>query len=154
VNKITLALVAVISITTTLALTTAAMSVSQQAMAAGNSSSVGKDNPTQMPLSSHPPCAIKANSTAGNSSSGTAGNSSSGTAGNSSSGTAGSSSSGTAGNSSSGTAGNSSSGTAGNSSSGTAGNHIIRIDSLSRGPQDKFLSGHPCLHAQPKVRLA
>jgi hypothetical protein len=146
VNKITLALVAVISITTTLALTTAAMSVSQQAMAAGNSSSVGKDNPTQMPLSSHPPCAIKANSTAGNSSSGTAGNSSSGTAGNSSSGTAGSSSSGTA--------GNSSSGTAGNSSSGTAGNHIIRIDSLSRGPQDKFLSGHPCLHAQPKVRLA
>ena len=55
-----------------------------QAMAVGNSSSVGKDNPVQVPLSSHTPCPNKANSTASNSSSGTASNSSSGTASNSS----------------------------------------------------------------------
>ena len=52
------------------------MSVIHQAMAVGNSSSVGKDNPIQVPLSSHSPCANKANSTASNSSSGTASNSS------------------------------------------------------------------------------
>jgi len=46
-NKITLALGAVIAIIATLALTTAAMSVIQQAMAVSNSSSVGKDNPIQ-----------------------------------------------------------------------------------------------------------
>jgi len=67
-NKITL-LGVVIAITATLALTMAAMSVIQQAMAVGNSSSVGKDNPTQVPLSSHHPCPNKANSTASNSSS-------------------------------------------------------------------------------------
>jgi hypothetical protein len=66
-NKITLALGAVIAITATLALTTAAMSVIQQAMAVGNSSSVGKDNPIQVPLSSHAPCPNKAKSTASNS---------------------------------------------------------------------------------------
>jgi hypothetical protein len=64
------------------------MSVIHQAMAVGNSSSVGKDNPVQVPLSSHTPCPNKANSTASNSSSGTTSNSSSGTASNSSSGTA------------------------------------------------------------------
>jgi hypothetical protein len=83
-NKITLALGAVIAITATLALTTAAMSVIQQAMAVGNSSSVGKQTPTQVPLGRHTPCPNKANSTASNSSSGTASNSSSGTGSNSS----------------------------------------------------------------------
>ena len=75
-NKITLALGAVIAVTATLALTTAAMSVIQQAMAVGNSSSVGKDNPIQVPLSSHPPCPNKANSTSSNSTNSTASNSS------------------------------------------------------------------------------
>ena len=42
----------------------------------GSSSNVGKDNPTQVPLSSHSPCANKANSTAANSTNSTAGNSS------------------------------------------------------------------------------
>jgi hypothetical protein len=69
-----------------IALTVIGPSLIQQAMAVGNSSSVG--NPTQLPLGSHTPCPNKTNSTASNSSSGTASNSSSGTASNSSSGTA------------------------------------------------------------------
>jgi hypothetical protein len=81
-NKIRLALGAVIAITATLALTTAAMSVIQQAMAVSNSSSVG--NPTQVPLSSHRPCPNKTNSTSSNSSSGTASNSTNSTTSNSS----------------------------------------------------------------------
>jgi hypothetical protein len=81
-----------------IALTVIGPSLIQQAMAVGNSSSVG--NPTQLPLGSHTPCPNKTNSTASNSSSGTASNSSSGTASNSSSGTASNSSSGTASNSS------------------------------------------------------
>src|SRR5438445_6039138 len=82
-NKITLG--AVIAITATLALTTEAMSVIQQAMAVGNSSSVGKEKPTKVPLSSHPPCPNKAKSTAGNSTNSTAGNSTNITASNSNS---------------------------------------------------------------------
>src|SRR5207245_9904150 len=58
--------------------------VIQQAMAVGNSSSLGKQNPRKVPLSSHPPCPNKAKSTASNSTNSTASNSTNSTASNSS----------------------------------------------------------------------
>jgi hypothetical protein len=62
-------------IAATFALTTAALFMTQHVLGAGNSSSVGKDNPQQVPLSSHPPCPNQAKSTAGNSTNSTTGNS-------------------------------------------------------------------------------
>jgi hypothetical protein len=54
-------------IAATFALTTAALFMTQHVLGAGNSSSVGKDNPQQVPLSSHPPCPNQVKSTASNS---------------------------------------------------------------------------------------
>jgi hypothetical protein len=79
-NKITLALGAVIAITATLALTTMSSVMTQQSSAVGTNSTLS-------------PCALAAlRSTAGNSTNSTAGNSTNSTAGNSTNSTAGNSS--------------------------------------------------------------
>jgi hypothetical protein len=74
-NKTTLALA---SITVAVALAGIAFAIPQQVLAVGTNSSVGRENPTQVPLSTHSPCPNKANSnsTTGNTTNITIGNSS------------------------------------------------------------------------------